>query len=74
MCYVIYATVEDTLQIDVDFQVTLHGGMVWKSTPTIYSTSTIFRILNGGGRILNGGGRFNGGARFPYQAKPTQHI
>jgi hypothetical protein len=33
-----------------------------------------FRILNGGDRILNGGGRFNGGARFPYQAKPTKHI
>ena len=40
MCYDFYATVEDTLQIDVDFQVTLHCGMVWKSTPTTYSTPT----------------------------------
>ena len=24
-----------TLQIDVDFQITSHCGMVWKSTPTI---------------------------------------
>jgi hypothetical protein len=31
-----------TKQIDIDFQMPLHCGMVWKSTPTIYSTPTIW--------------------------------
>ncbi len=72
MCYDFYATVEDTLQIDVDFQVTLHCGMEIYPPPLILPPP--IRITNAGGRILNAGGRLSGGARLPNQTNPTQYI